>query len=312
MALAAIACSGAFAASAHAGNAFTDNDEGPSGPLQSKFENSIVFAHSYIERTDADPKKLITATTLSEPIYLRFFRSKTPASILHTQGHDDCFGTQRFDKTYAYVEGHEKDSVLLNEAGFGNETFMSSRSSTINVEDKKLSLLPTEHVDIALAPQEHKAFIAVIAQMKPGKNKVIFEEYLGCQSIVQGDKPVIQGTLTFDVKAGDIAAFLKRTGPYVSTANQDRASQAIIEPRFRKAMVKGSKVITFVAEKTEVEPEESKTTPLRALLRNAEGTCSYIEGWWKQKYIGGGRFDEGGYEAGETNGFGGQISVPCP
>ncbi|MBI5546180.1 MAG: hypothetical protein HY901_20005, partial [Deltaproteobacteria bacterium] len=262
--------------------------------------------------TDKDPKKIISETTLKDPIFIRFFRAKTPARLLHEQGQDDCLGAQRFDRTWAHLEASPQDRVLLNDASFGDKTFKSARSSSILVQDKKVSLLPLERLRIDLAEMEQKAFVALVANMKPGNNKVIFENYVGCQEILKTAKPVATGALTFVVKKGDVAAYAKLIGPDFEPGEGDRATQSRIEELFRKSMVKGSKIIKLVTDSTETEPMESQTTPVRALLRNAEGTCSYVEGWWRQKHLGGGKFDNGSFDAGQIKGFGNQIPIPCP
>ncbi|OGQ87503.1 MAG: hypothetical protein A2289_11325 [Deltaproteobacteria bacterium RIFOXYA12_FULL_58_15] len=301
----------AQSSSAHAGDAFVDKDEGITGPLQNQFENKIIFAHEFIERSESDPKKVISQTTLKEPIFVRYYRSRTPARILHDQGQDGCFGTQRYDKTFAYLEGHQQERVLVNEASFGDQSFNSSRSSSITIGEKE-SLLPLARLNVTLAEQEQKAFLSLVGSMMPGENKVIFENFIGCQEIAKDDKPVSTGMLTFVVKKGDVAAYAKRVGPEMDPGSADRATQARVEALFRKSMTKGAKIIKLVTDSTETEPMESQTTPVRAFLRNVEGTCSYVEGWWRQKYMGGGKFDSGGFDAGLIKGFGDQLSVPCP
>ena len=53
-------------------------------------------------------------------------------------------------------------------------------------------------------------------------------------------------------------------------------------------------------------PTEKKTTKVRSLLSNADGSCSYTVGDWVEPYSGGGLFEEGHYES-VTN----PSLVPC-
>jgi hypothetical protein len=292
--------------------AFTDKDEGSMGPMQDKHPTEIVFANVAIDKKSQDESVLVTTTTLDKPLFVRAYMDRTPAHTFHDVG-QSC-SAQRFLRFRARLDGVETSANLYTMPMSGEMTFPTLRSKTITGQHgaDPVSIVPTtpftwnEGDNVSITP-----FTELVAQMKPGKNVVTVELEVGCEGSTAKDgkffHTVSKGTITFDVKAGDLAAFAKRVGPKFPPSF-DPASEARVKPDYVKSLVAGAKLLAFAADRTEVNATVQKKTRLHTALKNLDGTCTYQVGDWIEPYKGAGQ-----YETGHWDGTGTVVHrFPCP
>lgn len=290
--------------------AFSDRDEGSTGPLQDAHDGQVVFANRVIERKNADEKILVNTTTLAQPLYLRGFLKHTPARIFHDRGLG-CDADHRNIWIIARLEG-SKTEATLSERALG-DLFVELRSTALTEHKPQgaiVSFVPTTLFTIGddSAPQLAQ-FSKLVAEMKPGKNLVEVDVAVGCAAHGAEGRRLLtaaHGTITFDVKAGDLTTFVKRTGPKVREGSLDSTRR--LKPLYQKLLVPGAELFEFAASGTAIEPMVAKKTDVRVILRNADKTCTYGTGEWVESYLGGGKYDTGTFvESGRE-----KLRVPCP
>jgi hypothetical protein len=306
-----IALRGGTLSAQPAPKAFTDRDEGSMGPLQDAHEGEVVFSSSIIEKK-AQTATLVTETTLDRPLFVRAYLAQTPARTFHDNKQECPWETRRLLKFYAKLQGAES-GVYLYTMPLGDKTFDITRSKTItefSANGAIVSIVPTARFEMnggenpAISP-----FVELAAGMKPGANVVDVELQVGCEGQPGADgnefAVVSKGQITFQIKGRDLSAFAKRVGPSVRPSIDDAAAKRI-KPSYAKALGKKVKILSFAADRTEVDPTVQKSTDLRAVLRNVDKTCSYVTGKWIEPYAGAGTYGPGHIEGG------GDVALPCP
>lgn len=292
-------------------SAFKDKDEGSMGPMQDKHEGQVVFANAQIKRDEKNEALLVQETTLAKPLFFRVYQAKTPARYLYENGQGSCLKQMRRSRWHAQLDG-QKNGVWIRTGTFDEDgVFFELRSQTlVDLDQNVVSLVPTKKVKLPDPDGDaHPAFLELAASMKPGKNVVQIEIEQGCLG-TKGKNGrewtvVSKGKITFDVKAGDLAAFAKVVGPTLDSP--DAGAAARIKPQFGKTLVAGASLLAFGAESTKMEPGEPKSTKIRSLLLNADKTCSYQPGEWIEPFLGAGKYGPGHYDT-----VADPVLMPCP
>lgn len=254
----------------------------------------------------------MTETTLARPLFVRAYLGKTPARIMNEAGQECPWSNRRILKFNAQLEGAHSARTLF-EMPLGEKTFDSLRSKTITSLSGNdiTSVVPTEPFEfnggqnVAISPFTS----GVVTAMKPGKNVVTFQLLVGCDANPAADgrefHVASEGKITFNLQSGDLTAFARRVGPRLRPS-LDRAAETRIKPLFTKQLVKGARLLSFAADRTEVKALVEKSTDLRAILRNADNTCSYVKARWVEPY------SNGVYENGSSQGAYQPELLPCP
>ncbi len=290
---------------------FTDNDEGSMGPLQDAHEGKVIFSHAIIDKK-AKTAPLVTETTLDRPLFVRAYLAETPARTFHENQQECPWDTRRLLRFYARLQG-AKSGVYLYTMPLGDKTFGVLRSKTItefSANGAIVSIVPTARFEMnggenpAISP-----FVELAAGMGPGANVVEVELQVGCEGQPGADgnefNVVSKGQITFRVTARDLSAFAKRVGPVVRPSIDDAAARRI-KPKYAKALGPKVKILSFAADRTEIDATVRKSTDLRAVLRNVDKTCRYVTGKWIEPYAGAGTYGPGHIEGR------GEVPLPCP
>jgi hypothetical protein len=185
---------------------FTDKDEGSTGALQDAHDGEVVFGNAVIPRKNADPKLLVTRTTLAKPLYVRAFMKKTPARVLH-EAKIHCEEDQHEGWFVARIKGSAKEADL-SERALG-DLFYDLRSVALTAPKSGgpiVSLIPTApfFVKDEQTP-ELTAMASVLAGLKPGDNVIEVDYMVGCAAHgAEGRHRVsaAKGSVTLTVASG--------------------------------------------------------------------------------------------------------------
>lgn len=284
-----------------------------------KRDGQIVFANVPIEKDDADDAKLVTASTLDKPLYVRAYLPKTPAGILQDNEQRYCSdGSQVKYSFYATLEGADPNNMdaagtMTTKDTLKKDLFQSLRS--MGIDDSKgqpVSVVPQAPFDVTtgFAGTDFPApfrFIGLTSMMKPGKNVVTLRFRLGCDGHPGKNKreltDVATGQITFDVKAADLSAFSRKVIQFVPSA--DTAMEGKLKPAYTKALSDGTTLVKFSADKPVVQSLTKRYTNVRAIVRHKSGKCGWIYGSYQDPNRSN-TFTDGHFIAN------GEFAVPCP
>jgi hypothetical protein len=290
---------------------FEDNDPGSLGPMQDMHEATVVFSNAVIPKKDGDESKLVAETSLLKPLYLRMFSAKTPARVLNDNA-QKCSDSLVRTKWYATLEGApaKTGSVYLREGRPSAVSLSSARTNTVQDAYGKgmMSIVPQSRVSLPDSSDNlYPQFLKLVAQMKPGKNIVTIAYEVGCEGQPGKNKreftTVSKGSVVFNVKPGDLAAFTKNVGPDLGKSMDDDAEKRL-RPGFEGSLAKGAKLVSFSANATAVLVTK-KDTVIGAFVKAADGQCTYTTGHWIEPYLG------GGYTAGHYEAMSAPSLIPC-
>ncbi len=284
-----------------------------------KRDGQIVFSNAPIGKDDTDDAKLVTASTLDKPLYVRAYLPKTPAGILQDNEQRYCSdGSQVKYAFYATLEGsdpHNMDSAgtMTTKDKLKKDLFRSLRS--MSIDDSKgepVSVVPQAPFDITTGfahtdfPATYR-FIALTSMMKPGKNVVTLRYRIGCDGHPGKNRreltDVATGQITFDVKASDLSAFSRKVIHFAPSADAAMASK--LKPAYTKALSKGTRLVKFSADKPVVQSLRKRYTNVRAIVRHKSGKCGWIYGSYQDPNKSN-TFTDGHFVAN------GEFAIPCP
>ena len=270
----------------------SDKDEGSVSALQTKHEGQIVFSNAPIEKTEADEAKLVTASTLDKPLFVRAYFPKTPVAVLRDNGQTYCSDESQvkyaFQATLEGAEGNDATGVMAHKDAIKKDLALSIR--TFGIEDSSgapLSITPQGRIDVSTgfnATDNPSAFrfLALASLMKPGKNLVTLSLRFGCDGHPGTNKKemneVATGQITIDVKPGELAAFSKKTVAFAPGA--DPSTEAKLKPAYVKSLAAGKTLVRFAADKPIVKSVFNRATSTRAIVRTANGQCM----WYADSY----------------------------
>lgn len=291
---------------------YVDNDPGSSGLMHDAHENEIVFSNVAIPKKDGDSSKLIVNTTLLKPLYVRMFSARTIARVLN-ENEQSCDHAQIRAKWMATLEGSSSKtaSVYLREGRPSDNAISAVRTTTVLDSSGKqsISIVPQSRVSMSDSDDTlYPRFLALTAQMKPGKNVVTFSYQVGCEGHPGKNKQefstIARGSIVINVQPGELAAFVKNVGPDLGKST-DVAAETRIRPLFDGSVAKGSKTFSFSANATAALTTK-KDTVVSAFVKNADGQCTYTTGHWIEPYVSG-AYGAGHYEVSTPPAL-----IPCP